>query len=83
MPQEMAVCSIILCIYLDEYPPLTVSTESSSYPLCIIVAPYSSSSIGAPPERTFLSVCAFFCAYKPTSENSVMAKFAETLSEGG
>src|SRR5215208_1424109 len=53
------------------------STESSSYPLCITVAPYSSSNTGAPLERTFLSICAFFCAYKRTSENSVPANFAE------
>src|SRR5215208_3305717 len=53
------------------------STESPSYPLCITVAPYSSSNTGAPLERTFLSICAFFCAYKRTSENSVPANFAE------
>jgi hypothetical protein len=29
------------------------------------------------PKRTFLSICAFFCAYKRTSENSVKAKFVE------
>src|SRR5215217_6930251 len=47
---------------LDEYPLLTVSPESSSYPLCITVAAYSSSSTGAPPERTFFEyLCLFLC----------------------
>ena len=47
---------------LDEYPLLTVSPESSSYPVCITVAAYSSSSTGAPPERTFFEyLCFFLC----------------------
>ena len=39
----LATCLLLL----DEYPLLSVSPESSSYPMCIMVAPYSSSSIGA------------------------------------
>ena len=70
-------CQLPALLLLDEYPLLTVSTESSSHPLCVTVAAYSSSSTGAPPERIFLSICAFFCAYKSTSENAVKAKFAE------
>src|SRR5215203_7246641 len=45
---------------VDEYPLLKVLTECSSLPsLCVTVAAYSSSSTGAPPKRTFLSMCGF------------------------
>src|SRR5215211_6868632 len=48
-------------LLLDEYPLLTVSTETPSHPLCVTVVPYSSSSTGAPPERIFEYLCFFLC----------------------